>query len=66
MDRKRKRMESRNCEVISKWHNCSIEHKADRALTEDELFGRCQHVQRKGDFILVAFALEPAQQRGGV
>jgi hypothetical protein len=32
-----------------------------RELTEDELFGRRQHVQREGDFILVALALEPAQ-----
>lgn len=34
-----------------------------RGLTEDELFGRRQHVKRESDFVLVALALEPAQQR---
>ena len=29
--------------------------------TEDELFRRRQHVEREGDFVLVAFALEPAE-----
>ena len=31
-------------------------------LTENELLSRRQHVQRKSDFILIALALEPAQQ----
>lgn len=34
--------------------------------TEDELLGRSQHVQRKGDFILVSLALEPAEEGGRV
>jgi hypothetical protein len=34
--------------------------------TEDKLLSTCQHVQRERDFILVALALEPAEQRGWV
>jgi uncharacterized membrane protein YgcG len=34
--------------------------------TEDELLRRRQHVQREGDLVLVALALEPAEQRGRV
>ena len=35
-------------------------------LTEDELLGGCQHVEREGDLVLVAFPLEEVQERGCV
>lgn len=34
--------------------------------TEDEFLGRGQHVQRECNLVLVALALEPAQQGGRV
>ena len=34
--------------------------------TEDELFGRCEHVEREGYFVLVALALQPADEGGDV
>lgn len=34
--------------------------------TENEFLGRSHHVQRKGDFVLVSFALQPAQHTGRV
>lgn len=34
--------------------------------TEDELFGRSEHVEGEGDFVLVALALEPAEESCGV
>lgn len=34
--------------------------------TEYELLGRRKHVKGEGDFILVPFALEPAEQGGDV
>lgn len=34
--------------------------------TEDELLRRRQHVERECDFVLVALALEPAEERGWV
>ncbi len=30
--------------------------------TEDNLFGICEHVQGEGDFVLVIFKLEPANE----
>ena len=34
--------------------------------TENKLLSGRQHVQREGDFVLVALALEPAEQGGRV
>ena len=34
--------------------------------TEYKLLRRRKHIQGEGDFVLVAFALEPAQEAGGV
>ena len=34
--------------------------------TEDELFRRGEHVKREGDFVLVAFALQPSNQVRGI
>ena len=34
--------------------------------TEYKLFRRRKHVQREGDFVLVAFALQPVEEAGGV
>ena len=34
--------------------------------TEDELLGRRQHVEREGDLVLVAFALQPSDQIRGI
>ncbi len=34
--------------------------------TEDKLLRRREHVEGEGDFVLVAFALEPVEEGGGV
>lgn len=34
--------------------------------TEDEFLGGCKHVQGKGDLVLIAFPLEPAEEGGCV
>lgn len=44
--------------------NCTVEGQRER--TEDELLGRCEHVERECDFILVAFALQPSDQFRGI
>lgn len=40
--------------VRADWPDWGLER-----LTEDELFGRRQHVECKGDFVLISLALEP-------
>lgn len=62
MDRKRKRNES-----VGSWHGqrCAAEARGivgEGRRTEDEFLGRCEHVEGKGHFVLVAFALQPANQ----
>lgn len=36
--------------------------KGGKKRTEDELLGRCEHVERERDLILVALALQPRKQ----
>ena len=37
-----------------------------RDHTKNEFLGRSKHVQREGDFVLVALALQPADEGGDV
>ena len=34
--------------------------------TKYEFLGRRKHVEREGDFILISFALKPAEESGGI
>ena len=73
MERKRKRKEStRGCQrqYMLPWDLTQTGvfglESAKREPTENELLGRCEHVEREGDFILISFALEPAEESGGI
>ena len=65
MTSKEKRMKM--IESVSGQFSPSMFSGKDRAAesthTENELFRRCQHVQRKGDFVLVLFQLKPLDER---
>lgn len=52
--------------VIEDDHSGRGEDKEEPRRTKDELFRRRKHVETEGDFILVAFALEPPEDARGV
>ena len=70
IERKRKRKESKQdfriSKAICRITVCSFPKTAGGRPTEDEFLGRGQHIKREGDFILVSFALQPAQECGSV
>jgi len=67
MERKRKRKESIEVTgLLATSDSCFRAKVQEGMLTEDELLGRRKHVEGECDFILVAFALEPAEKAGRV
>ena len=48
--------------MIRAWKERWTERMEECGRTEDEFLGRGEHVEGEGDFVLVAFALEPAEE----
>ena len=64
IERKRKRNESVSQGLLSVY--IRGKGRVGGESTEDEFLRGREHVEGKGDFVLVAFALEPAEEGGCV